>query len=81
MFDILDRIMNLDIGKRGVDRLYEPARARCEEALCAAAARSLTKLAPATAWSDHRLADPILGLGQDRRDRWPRSAPPHWRGR
>jgi D-glutamate cyclase len=46
MFDILDRIMNLDIGKRGVDRLYGPARARSQEALCAAAARSLTKLAP-----------------------------------
>jgi hypothetical protein len=45
MFDILDRIMNLDIGKRGVDKLYGPARARSEEALCAAAARSLTKLA------------------------------------
>jgi hypothetical protein len=45
MFDTLDRIMNLDIGKRGVDRLYEPARARSKEALCAAAARSLTKLA------------------------------------
>jgi D-glutamate cyclase len=45
MFDILDRIMNLDIGKRGVDKLYEPARARSDEALCAAAARSLTKLA------------------------------------
>ncbi len=45
MFDILDRIMNLDIGKRGVDKLYEPARARSEEALCAAAARHLTKVA------------------------------------
>ena len=44
MFDTVDRIMNLDIGKRGVDKLYEPARARSDEALSAAAARSLTKL-------------------------------------
>jgi hypothetical protein len=45
MFDIVDRIVNLDIGKRGVDKLYQPARARNDEALCAAAARHLTKLA------------------------------------
>ena len=45
MFDIVDRIINLDIGKRGVDKLYEPARARCSEALSAAAARSLANLA------------------------------------
>jgi hypothetical protein len=45
MFDILDQIMNLDIGKRGVDKLYEPARARSGEALCTAAARKLTNLA------------------------------------
>ena len=44
MFDIVDRIVNLDIGKRGVDKLYGPARARCDEPLSAAAARSLTKL-------------------------------------
>ena len=45
MFDRIDRIMNLDIGNRGVERLYEPARARNAEALCAAAARPLTALA------------------------------------
>jgi D-glutamate cyclase len=45
MFELVDRIMNLDIGKRGVDKLYEPARARSDEPLCAAAARSLTTLA------------------------------------
>ena len=45
MFDILDRIMNLDIGQRGVEKLYAPARARSTEALCAAAARHLTRTA------------------------------------
>src|SRR5271170_5377390 len=45
MFDTVDRIVNLDIGKRGVDKLYAPARARCQEPLSAAAARSLSKLA------------------------------------
>ncbi len=45
MFDIVDRIMNLDIGKRGVDKLYEPSRVRTKEALCVAAARGLTELA------------------------------------
>src|SRR5271169_1862443 len=45
MFDTLDRIVNLDIGKRGVDKLYAPARARCDEPLSAAAARSLMNLA------------------------------------
>jgi len=44
MLHLLDRIMNLDIGNRGVDRLYEPARARNDEPLCAAAARPLTTL-------------------------------------
>jgi hypothetical protein len=44
MFHLLDRIMNLDIGNRGVDKLYEPARARNTEALCAAAARPLTNI-------------------------------------
>jgi len=38
---LIDRIMNLDIGNRGVEKLYEPARARNNEALCAAAARTL----------------------------------------
>lgn len=44
MFDTIDRIMNLDIGNRGVDKLYWPARARHEEPLCAAAARYLANL-------------------------------------
>ena len=41
MFDVIDRIMNLDFGNRGVDKLYAPARARTSEPLCAAAARLL----------------------------------------
>src|SRR5262249_3773843 len=45
MFDTIDRIVNLDLGKRGVDKLYEPARARSGEALTAAAARSIANLA------------------------------------
>jgi D-glutamate cyclase len=45
MFEIIDRIMNLDIGKRGVDQLYAPARARSAEPLCAAAARLLMNAA------------------------------------
>lgn len=44
MLHLVDRIMNLDIGNRGVDKLYEPARARNEEPLCAAAARPLMTL-------------------------------------
>src|SRR6516225_2871299 len=45
MFETIDRIMNLDIGKRGVDKLYAPARARSAEPLCAAAARLLMNAA------------------------------------
>jgi D-glutamate cyclase len=45
MFDTIDRIVNLDLGKRGVDKLYEPARARSGAALTAAAARSIATLA------------------------------------
>src|SRR5215467_7593622 len=41
MYDVIDRIMNLDIGNRGVGKLYAPARARGSEPLCAAAARRL----------------------------------------
>src|SRR5262249_35066788 len=41
MYDVIDRIMNLDIGDRGVGKLYAPARARSSEPLCAAAARRL----------------------------------------
>ena len=44
MFDLIDTILNLDIGKRGVDKLYGPARARSQEALSAAAARHLVGL-------------------------------------
>lgn len=44
MFETIDRIMNLDLGKRGVDELYKPARARSTEPLCAAAARHLANL-------------------------------------
>jgi hypothetical protein len=46
MFETLDRIMNLDIGQRGVDKLYGPARARSAEPLCAAAARHLSSTKP-----------------------------------
>ena len=45
MFETIDRIMNLDLGKRGIDALYAPARARSAEPLCAAAARHLMNLA------------------------------------
>jgi hypothetical protein len=44
MFDLIDRIMNLDVGKRGVDKLYDFARARSDEALSAAAARHFVNL-------------------------------------
>jgi D-glutamate cyclase len=44
VFDIIDEIMNLDLGKRGVDKLYGPARARSKEPLCVAAARHLAAL-------------------------------------
>ena len=44
VFDLIDRITCLDIGRRGVAGLYEPARARNDEALCAAAARPLAGL-------------------------------------
>jgi D-glutamate cyclase len=45
MFDLIDRIMNLDLGNRGVDKLYAPARARSQEPLCVSAARHLATLA------------------------------------
>jgi hypothetical protein len=44
VFDLIDRITCLDMGQRGVAGLYEPARARNSEALCAAAARPLAGL-------------------------------------
>ncbi len=44
IFETIDHIINLDIGARGVDKLYAPARARAKEPLCAAAARCLADL-------------------------------------
>jgi hypothetical protein len=37
MFELVERIMNLDIGNRGVDKLYEPARSRVQ--LCCTCSR------------------------------------------
>ena len=44
MHELIDRIVNLDIGNRGVAGLYEPARALTGEPLCLAAARHLAGL-------------------------------------
>jgi D-glutamate cyclase len=44
MFDLIDRIANLDIGGRGVGELYAPARARAKKALCVTAAEHLQTL-------------------------------------
>lgn len=44
MFDLIDRIVSLDIGQRGITNLYKAARARSAEPLCSAAARSLLDL-------------------------------------
>lgn len=47
MFDVIDKIMNLDIGNRGIAHLYEPARARSGGgALCKAAAEIFMQLQP-----------------------------------
>ena len=46
MYDLIDRIVNLDMGQRGVAGLYEPARALAGEPLCQAAARHLAGLEP-----------------------------------
>ena len=46
MFDLIDRIVGLDIGGRGVTGLYAPARAMTTEPICAAAARTLCALKP-----------------------------------
>lgn len=47
MFDVIDKIMNLDIGNRGIAHLYEPARARIGgEALSKAAAEVFMQLKP-----------------------------------
>ena len=44
MYDLIDRIVSLDMGQRGMAGLYEPARALCGEPLSAAAARPLAAL-------------------------------------
>lgn len=44
MFDLIDRIVSMDMGQRGMGPLYAPARARSTEPLCVAAARHLTDL-------------------------------------
>jgi hypothetical protein len=44
MYDLIDRIVSLDMGQRGMAGLYEPARALCSEPLSAAAARPLAAL-------------------------------------
>jgi hypothetical protein len=46
MFELIDRIVGLDIGGRGITGLYAPARAMTTEPICAAAARTLTELVP-----------------------------------
>ena len=78
MFDTVDRIINLDIGKRGVDKLYDPARSRSDEALSAAAARKLTKLAAGDrVIRIYRLAYSPLGFDEywrNGRSRWHRRA-------
>jgi len=49
MYDLIDRIVNLDIGQRGVTGLYEPARALASGPVCQAAAQALTGLQPGDA--------------------------------
>jgi hypothetical protein len=44
LFDLIDRIVSMDMGQRGMGPLYAPARARASEPLCVAAARHLTNL-------------------------------------
>lgn len=44
MFSLIDRVVSLDFGQRGMAGLYEPARALSPEPLCSAAARSLITL-------------------------------------
>lgn len=46
MFDIIDKVMSLDIGNRGIGRLYEPSRAKAGQALCKAAAEVFMTLQP-----------------------------------
>lgn len=44
MFDLIDRLVSMDFGQRGMGGLYAPARERSGEALCLASARHLTGL-------------------------------------
>ena len=44
MFELIDRIVSLDIGGRGIAGLYEPARALVGDPLCKAAAQHLIGL-------------------------------------
>jgi len=44
MYDLIDRIVSLDMGQRGMAGLYEPARAMAGEPISAAAARPLSAL-------------------------------------
>lgn len=46
MFDLIDRIVALDIGGRGVAGLYQPARDRLDQPICQAAAAPLAALQP-----------------------------------
>ncbi len=44
MYELIDRIVSLDMGQRGMAGLYEPARAMAGEPISAAAARPLSTL-------------------------------------
>ena len=44
MYDLIDRIVSLDMGQRGMTGLVAPARALVDEPVCAAAARPLSTL-------------------------------------
>ena len=44
MFEVIDKILSLDMGDRGVGHLYEPARASNKDALCLTAARLFMNL-------------------------------------
>ena len=44
MYDLIDRIVNMDIGGRGVSGLLEPARERASGSMCQAGAQALADL-------------------------------------
>ncbi|MGY8960714.1 MAG: glutamate cyclase domain-containing protein [Alphaproteobacteria bacterium] len=46
IYELIDRIVGLDIGGRGITGLYAPARTLVSEPICAAAARTLAGLSP-----------------------------------